>query len=195
MARKSRLTPLGVAALALLAERAMHPYEMYQLLLQRSEDRLVKVRPGTLYHTVARLEEDGLVESAGTCRDGNRPERTTYSILPVGRDTLGTTLRDLLAEPAREYPSFPLAVAEAHNLPAAVVLGLLEQRLARLREELGKLDDGAAAATARAVAPRYWIDVRYQQAMLRAEIDWITGLRTDLASGALDWEPGKKTTT
>ena len=40
------LTPLAVAALALLAEGPTHPYEMYQTLVQRSEDRLVKVRPG-----------------------------------------------------------------------------------------------------------------------------------------------------
>ena len=49
MPRISDLTPLGVASLALLAEEPMHPYEMYQLLMARHEDRLVKVRPGTLY--------------------------------------------------------------------------------------------------------------------------------------------------
>ncbi|BAS16724.1 transcriptional regulator protein [Arthrobacter sp. Hiyo8] len=50
---RAALTPLGVAALALLVEAPMHPYEMYQLLMARHEDRLVKVRPGTLYHASA----------------------------------------------------------------------------------------------------------------------------------------------
>ena len=45
-ARMSRLNPLAVSALALLAERPMHPYEMYQLMLQRREDRVVKVSAG-----------------------------------------------------------------------------------------------------------------------------------------------------
>ena len=44
----AELTPLGLAALALLAERPMHPYEMYQTLVHRREDRNVKVRPGSL---------------------------------------------------------------------------------------------------------------------------------------------------
>ena len=55
------LMPLGIAALALLTERPMHPYEMYQILLLRKEDRIVKVRPGSLYHAVNKLEEGGLV--------------------------------------------------------------------------------------------------------------------------------------
>ena len=88
MARATALTPLGVAALSLLVEEPMHPYEMYQLLIARHEDRLVKVRPGTLYHAVGRLEEQGLVTATGTDREGNRPERTTYTISAAGREAL-----------------------------------------------------------------------------------------------------------
>lgn len=67
------LTPLGITVLALLFERPMHPYEMYQLLIQRRDDRLVKIRPGSLYHTVDRLERQELVVALGTEREGNRP--------------------------------------------------------------------------------------------------------------------------
>ncbi|WP_235347412.1 PadR family transcriptional regulator [Arthrobacter sp. SPG23] len=136
MPRSAPLTPLGISALSLLVEEPMHPYEMYQLLMARHEDRLVKVRPGTLYHAVGRLEERGLVETAGTDREGNRPERTTYRITPAGREALTERLQDMLAEPVNEYPSFPLAVAEAYNLPAAVVLDLLDRRLLLLQEQL-----------------------------------------------------------
>ena len=74
------LTPLAISALALLNERSMHPYEMYQLLLERHEDRIVRVTPGSLYRTVDRLTADGLAEATGTGREGNRPERTTSAI-------------------------------------------------------------------------------------------------------------------
>ena len=76
------LSPMAIAALGLLAERPMHPYEMYQLLLEREEDRVLKVRPGTLYHAVDRLARDGLVRPLHTEREGNRPERTTYAVTP-----------------------------------------------------------------------------------------------------------------
>ena len=74
------LTPLAVAALALLAEGPTHPYEMYQLASVRRGDQLVKIKPGSLYHTVSRLEKQELLASIGTDREGNRPERTTYEI-------------------------------------------------------------------------------------------------------------------
>lgn len=57
--RSAPLTPLGISALSLLVEEPMHPYKMYQPLMARHEDRLVKVRPGTLYHAVGRLAERG----------------------------------------------------------------------------------------------------------------------------------------
>lgn len=182
-----QLTPLALAALALLVERPLHPYEMYQVLMQRREDRLLKVRPGTLYHTVDRLEADGLVEAVGTEREGNRPERTTYAILPSGRAALDERLRQLLAEPVNEYPSFPLAVAEAHNLPAAVVLDLLDRRLGALRGHQTALAKDADGARAREVPAKYIIDISYQQSVLAAEISWITELCGDIRSGSLAW--------
>lgn len=187
MPRSAPLTPLGISALSLLVEEPMHPYEMYQLLMARHEDRLVKVRPGTLYHAVGRLEERGLVETAGTDREGNRPERTTYRITPAGREAMTARLQDMLAEPVNEYPSFPLAVAEAYNLPAAVVLELLDRRLVLLQGQLEFLQKGEAAVLKKDVARKYWIDLEYQQTMLRSEMGWIRSLQDQLRSGELPW--------
>jgi DNA-binding PadR family transcriptional regulator len=184
---RAALTPLGVAALALLVEAPMHPYEMYQLLMARHEDRLVKVRPGTLYHAVARLEEAGLVESAGIDRAGNRPERTTYRITGTGREALTERLQNMLSEPVNEYPIFPHAIAEAHNLPSGVVLELLDHRVANLENRLDFLVQGEEAVAAKGVEPKFWIDVKYQQSMLRTEIDWIRTFQNDLRSGQLPW--------
>ena len=187
MTAAHQLTPLGLSALALLAERPMHPYEMFQLLIQRSEDRLVKVRPGSLYHTVERLDRAGLVRALRTERAGNRPERTSYEITPGGREALTERVAEMLATPVNEYPSFPLAVSQAHNLPAEKVIELLEQRVRRLRADLDELLRGGEAITAHGVPPLYWVDLTYQQAMLRAEIEWIDGLVADMRSGRMSW--------
>ncbi|MFF2031844.1 PadR family transcriptional regulator [Arthrobacter sp. NPDC058192] len=187
MARATPLTPLGVAALSLLVEEPMHPYEMYQLLVSRHEDRLVKVRPGTLYHAVGRLEDQGLVAVTGTDRGGNRPERTTYEISAAGREAFTKWLQEMLAAPVNEYPSFPLAISEAYNLPAAVVVELLDRRLQALQEQLERLASGDELLRKKGVERKYWIDVRYQQSMLQAEIAWIRGLQDQLRSGDLPW--------
>ncbi len=187
MVRTTPLTPLGVAALSLLVEEPMHPYEMYQLLMARHEDRLVKVRPGTLYHAVGRLEDQGLVAAAGTDREGNRPERTTYEISEAGREALTQRLQDMLASPANEYPAFPLAVSEAYNLPAGVVIELLDRRREVLQEQLDTLAGAAGRVRAKGVERKYWIDMDYQQVMLHAEIGWIRNFQDQLGSGQLAW--------
>lgn len=187
MAKEQKLTDLGMAALGLLAERPMHPYEMYQLLLHRHDDLLVKVRPGTLYHAVGRLAVAKLVTVQGTEKDGNRPERTTYAITAAGKVAMETRLMEMLATPADEYPSFPQAIAEAHNLPADVVLELLGQRTQRIREQIAVYEAYANGAQARDVEKFFWIHVPYQLAMLQTEVDWIDHLCDDIRSGAVPW--------
>ncbi|MCP2316223.1 Transcriptional regulator PadR-like family protein [Nocardia amikacinitolerans] len=182
------LTALAVAVLALLEERPMHPYEMYQLLLRRGEDLLVKLRPGSLYHTVARLADQELVRAECVDRAGNRPERTTYRITTSGREALRARLTEILRYPAPEYPLFPVALAEAHNLPKDDVLTLVRERVAHLRNDLADLDTMADWARTHEVERRYWIVLPYLRATLSAELTWLTGFLDELACGALEWE-------
>ncbi|MEJ3403675.1 PadR family transcriptional regulator [Rathayibacter sp. YIM 133350] len=181
------LTPLGMAAIALLLERPMHPYEMYQTLLHRREDRNIKVRPGSLYHAIDRLAEQGLVEQLSTEREGNRPERTTYAVTDAGRSALLDHVRAMLRTPAREYPEFPLAVSEAHNLPAATVVALLGERRAALVEELDDLRMGLEAVRSTALPRRFTLDVSYKIAILAADLDWLETAITDIGSGHISW--------
>jgi len=183
----AQLTPLAIAALGLLDERAMHPYEMYQLLITRAEDRLVKVRPGSLYHTVDRLTREGFVESIGTDREGNRPERTTYQITEAGQLALSQRVAEIIATPINEYNEFPLAIAEAHNLSREVLVELLGRRRLRLLSERETLTGGYSDVVAKKVPKKYWIDITYLKAIADAEIAWIDGLVKDLNSGELDW--------
>ena len=181
------LTPLGISVLALLSERPMHPYEMYQLLIQRHEDRIVKVRPGSLYHTVSRLAEQQLVSEVGTDREGNRPERTTYAVTDGGRSALTERVADVLGTPAREYPAFPLALAEAHNLEADRVVGLLRSRTRLLAEDIEELEEIGNLAHARAVPRVFWVVVDYLKTMQNTEMHWLNELTGQIESGELPW--------
>jgi DNA-binding PadR family transcriptional regulator len=183
----STIGPLGLAALAPLQERPMHPYEMYQLLITRAEDRIVKVRPGSLYHTVDRLAAAGLVRATGTEREGNRPERTTYEITESGVLALSERIAEMLGTPVNEYPGFPLAIAEAHNLPAATVIDLLQRRLARLRSEVDFLTRGLNDVSAKNLPRKFWLDITYLKAITEAEIAWIESFVAELKSGDIEW--------
>jgi DNA-binding PadR family transcriptional regulator len=187
MSTTTRLTPLAVAALALLAEGPTHPYEMYQTLLQRSEDRLVKVRPGSLYHTVDRLERQQLVRATGTEREGNRPERTNYEITDEGTNALGGRVAEIIGTPVNEYPEFPLGLGEAHNLPVETVVALLRKRVDLLRADIVVLDQAIQSIRAKGLPAKYWIDVRYLRTMAQADVAALDELIDDLDSGAISW--------
>ncbi|MFD0365554.1 PadR family transcriptional regulator [Nocardia sp. GCM10030253] len=185
---RSAVTPLAISVLALLEERPMHPYEMYQVLIARREDMLVKVRPGSLYHTVARLADQELVLAEGIDREGNRPERTTYRITDSGRTALRARITEILRAPAPEYPMFPVALAEAHNLPKADVLALLRERVEHLEHDQADNEAMDRWAGMHAVPRRYWIVLPYLRATIAAEIAWINDLITELDSGEMEWE-------
>jgi DNA-binding PadR family transcriptional regulator len=183
----STLTPLGISVLGLLLERPMHPYEMFQTFLARSEDRIVKVRPGSLYHTVERLERDGLVRSTGTAREGNRPERTTYEITDDGHERMLERVTEMLSTWKNEYPEFPLALAEAHNLPADAVIKLLQKRVIELRGQLDLYRLAVDFVEGKQLERKFWLEASYLRTVVQAETDWVEHLIGELQAGSIDW--------
>src|ERR1700735_5846169 len=111
-----QLSSLGLSVLALLRARPMHGYEMFQTLVERHADRIVKVRPGSLYHVVDRLTEEKLIRRAATSRDGKRPERAIYEITDAGVEALADRVGQLIGVPASEVSPFAVALAEIDTL-------------------------------------------------------------------------------
>lgn len=190
--RPAVMTPLAMAALALLNERPMHPYEMYQTLMQRAEDRIVKVRPGSLYHTINKLDELGYVRATGTEREGNRPERTTYEITEQGNVALAERIASVIEAPEYEFPVFPVAVSQAHHLPRETVLRLLERRLQHVDARQEEIAAGLARLHSLGLPRKYWLDTDYLRSQSDAERAWLERVIADIRSGALDWTAEKK---
>ncbi len=183
-----RLTPLAVGVLALLREGDMHPYEMARIMRHRRDDRYFTVTNGTLYHTVSRLERAGLLAEVGVDREGNRPERTTYTLTPAGAEAVVEWVRRELSRTDR-YAEFRVALAEAHNLPRDEVVALLSARRGLLRAELLRQREVLAGVADPARLEQYLIEVERHDALLVADIDWHDRFIDRLASGALAWAP------
>lgn len=182
----ARLTPLGVMVLALLREDDMHPYEMIRLLRQRHADRIVSITNGTMYHTVSRLERQGLLAEVGTDRDGNRPERTTYALTDAGYDAVIEWVRREL--PVLDRPAeFRVALSEAHNLSRAETITLLQTRLAALAEARDLHIRGRAKALRGGVLDQYLVEVERQGALLAAEHEWLAGFLDRLSHPDFVW--------
>ncbi|GAA3539855.1 PadR family transcriptional regulator [Amycolatopsis ultiminotia] len=181
----TKLTALGVAVLEMLHEKPMHPYEMAQLMRERYVDDRVKLKAGSLYHTVERLLRNGFVEVTETQRDGRRPERTVYAMTPAGKDAFVQRARQMLGDVAPEYPELLSGLAAIDDLGHETSLLELEHRITRLRAAvaadeviLGRLrTDGTPEA--------YWLDVRYAAAHREFELAWVRRLHADLSSGRI----------
>lgn len=180
------LTPIAIMALALLREDDMHPYEMMRLLRHRRDDRMVSVTNGTFYHTIARLQRAGLIDEVGSDRDGNRPERTTYTLLPAGAEAVREWLRAEL--PRVDHPiEFRVALAEAHNLERDEVIALLRERVAQLDADYAEHHTGLTAARADEVPEQYLIEVERQEALLAAETRWLHQIIDRLSGPGYAW--------
>jgi DNA-binding PadR family transcriptional regulator len=185
---ETKLRPLGVVALAMLIERPMHPYEMYQLLIARKQDKTVKLRPGTLYHGINWLESAGFIVATGTEREGNRPERTTYAATDAGRTALRHTVMAMLTEPAEEFPEFTVAMGEAHNLPKDEVLAALRERLAVVDSDRARGEQLLERVAERELPRRFILGGEFALNRARADVAWLNAVIEDIESGSLSWD-------
>ena len=178
-------TPLALAVMNLLMEHPMHPYEMKSKMKERGHDQVIKIKGGSIYDTVERLEQGGFIQAQETSRDGRRPEKTVYAITEAGRDEILAWLRELLAQPVNEYPQFAAALAFFAAIDKDEVVRLLKVRTAML--------EGQVAGEAKQLKtfldlglPRlFLIEGEYALNMKRAEVEWVRGLIADIESGHL----------
>ena len=166
----------------------MHPYRMQQLIKARGKDEVVNVgQRNSLYQTIDRLLRGDLIAIRETERDGAFPERTVYEVTEAGRDTARLWLREQLAQPAREFPTFPAALSFLPLLSPEDVRRQLETRLGALERELARLDSGCAHAQAIQVPRLFLLESEWMRAVLVAELDWVRSVVADLKSGAVTW--------
>lgn len=86
--RELRKGSAEVLILSLLDERDRHGYELAKLIERRSDGAL-KFHVASLYPTLYRLEDRGLIEGRWVERAGVR-RRRHYRLLPKGRRVLAT---------------------------------------------------------------------------------------------------------
>lgn len=180
-------TPLALSILSFLCERPMHPYEIKHLMQERRHDTFVKLRGGSLYSTIDRLEADGLIVATGTEREGRRPERTTYALTPDGETRLLDSVRDAITNPAPEFPHFGLMIAFLPHLMPSEAVALLRERVARLEAEAVQSDVVLDDAFWGPLPRMFRVHAEYTAHMRRAEIVWAQGLANDIDDGSLAW--------
>lgn len=174
-----QLTSLGISVLALLKAHPRHGYEMFQTLVERHADRIVKVRPGSLYHVVDRLTEEKLIRRAATVRDGRRPERAVYEITDAGIDALAQRVGELIGTPVYEFPQFAVALAEIDTLGDDAAADSVDDRVGALEARAAEI---TALCDAGVTSAGYRVAFDYLLAMMQAELTWLRSFADSMRS-------------
>ena len=185
MARRRFSNLLALAVLSCLNERPMHPYEISQTLRQRGKDQSIKLNYGALYGVVESLAKAGLIEPRETVREGKRPERTVYAITEAGAQEHDEWLEDLIANPVRDYHSLEAGLALMAGLAPDRVVRALEERTVKLRVELASVDESLRIAEEMRLPEIFSMEADLRQALLRAELDFVTALAQRMRAGIL----------
>lgn len=176
-----------IAVLALLREAPMHPYQMQRLLRLRHKDEILVLKRGSLYHAIGRLMRAGLIAVKTTDREGKRPERTTYRIVPAGRAALANTIREIVATPRRESSEFMAALSFLVFLDSDEAARQLKARAGKLQAEIEQFTAGLAAASTHVLRINL-LESEYLLAMLKAELLWVRTLEKEIQAGKLTWD-------
>lgn len=185
MKRLPRLprSPLALAIMNLLLERPMHPYEMKTTMKQRGHNEVIKLKGASIYDSVERLERGGFIESQETSREGRRPERTVYALTEHGRDELQSWMREIVSEPAREFPEFAAALAFIAGLDKGEAIELLQRRVLTQEAELAAARTKLQGTLQAGIPRLFTLESEYLIALRRAEIDWVKQVVADIQRG------------
>lgn len=180
MARRKVSNLTGLAVLGTVVQRPMHRYEIASLMRARGKGDDVDIKWSSLYTVVANLEKHGLLEVAGTDRQGARPERTIYRITEAGRAELVEWTRELLTTPVSEQSGFVAGLSMMAALTPDQVADALRDRLTALEQMLRDLRAGYEEAE----VPRlFLVETEYAIAMREAEAAWVRTLQAELTAG------------
>jgi DNA-binding PadR family transcriptional regulator len=182
-----RPTPLNLTVLGMLGGGPLHPYAIQSRMRAWGKDRTVDVsQRATLYKTIERLRDAGLIAVNKTERDHRFPERTLYALTEEGIRVGREWLTEMLATPRNEFPEFPAALSFLFGLTPDEALIALERRAGLLRESVEALDRELHDESG---PPRLFVlESEYVRAVSAAELGWVEGVVDDLRAGRLTWK-------
>lgn len=186
MATRKLRSPLAMVVLGMLAEEPLHPYAMRQRISERAYDRLPAVRTSSLYDTVGRLADAGLIRADDSFRAGNRPERTPYGITSAGFENLTEWVQLALADDD-DPDALPAALAFMYPLEQQKVAELLQGRADRLAATIVADEADLDTSAKNGTAPIFLSEHRYQLARRNADVNWIRSFVDDLNAGRIGW--------
>lgn len=169
--------PVRLFVLGLVNQKNIHGYEIKATAKLWGVERWARIQDGSIYHALAKLEEEGLiVQRPVEMSDNNRP-RYVYAVTDKGRESFLVLLRETCRTAFSEGRSIDIALAFIDHLPSGERTALLQERHEKLiaaRDDLLRgFDDLKQYANLHPWVP---LGMHHSLARLEAEIAWNASL-------------------
>jgi DNA-binding PadR family transcriptional regulator len=150
----------------------VHGYDVRRELLSWSADKWANVQPGSIYHALRKLAEEGLLKEVATEQVGARPARTTYEITAKGEAEFITLLRNNWWNMTAPADPFMAAFSFLPNLPRAEAAAALRNRAVQLRAGISQLRSAMTAD---------WVDMK------PTFVNWMWELGIERSEAEIAW--------
>ena len=161
----------------------VHGYDVRRELLSWSADKWANIQPGSIYHALRKLSEEGLLREVATEQVGARPARTTYEITAKGSAEFMSLLRGSWWRLEGPAEPFLAAFSFLPALPREEAAAALRNRAAQLRADVEQLR--AAQTSDWAANKPAYVSWMWELTMDRgeAEIAWCERTAKRIESG------------
>jgi DNA-binding PadR family transcriptional regulator len=106
----------------------VHGYDVRRELLSWDVESWANIQPGSIYHALRKLSEEGLLEEVATERVGARPARTTYRVTPKGEVEFQELVRKYWWDFRPPTDQFAASFAFLPALPRGEAIAALRNR-------------------------------------------------------------------
>jgi DNA-binding PadR family transcriptional regulator len=162
----------------------VHGYDVRRELLSWSADKWANVQPGSIYHALRKLSEEGLLREVATEQVGARPARTTYEITDKGTAEFQSLLRGNFWQLATPPDPFLAAFAFLPSMPRTEAVAALRARAKQLQAGIDHLRSVNEVEWSKSKPPYVWwmwdLTIRRSE----AEISWCDDMAGKIEGGA-----------
>jgi DNA-binding PadR family transcriptional regulator len=128
--------------LGLLMQRPMAGYAIQVILQMSQTQQWAKVLPGSVYHALKKLADEGFVVLQATEQLGNR-SKAIYAITTAGKEEFRKLLKQAWSTPVLHFPAeIYAALSFLDDLPREEIVRAIEERIAALERELAAWNEG-----------------------------------------------------
>src|SRR5919206_2483927 len=163
-----------VLVLGVLMRQPRHGYEVRRTLEGWNAEQWANIAYGSIYFSLAKMADEGLVRVVSAEDRGTRPARTVYAITDRGRAEFERLLRELWWEYRPAIDPFRVALSFMNCLPRDEVLAALRHRASGLRSALDAFPYAIEGRLRNPAAPKHLGEVlRLAAAHIETQLQWV----------------------